>query len=78
MEIMLSHNSTQEIIFLHRVKGWSKREIARHIEVSEATIRRILAKPENQITIPDSKFDLKDSRALLETTHPAAIEEVRD
>ena len=30
------------------------------------------------IEATDLKFDLKDSLALLESTHPAAIEEVRD
>ena len=30
------------------------------------------------IEATDLKFDLKDSMALLESTHPTAIEEVRD
>ncbi len=39
-------------------QDYSKREIARRIGVSEATIRRVLAKSENQVAVPDSKFDL--------------------
>ena len=30
------------------------------------------------IEAADSKFDLRESLALLESTHPAAIEEIRD